>query len=61
MGKELIAQAFAFGGALNEARDIHELDGGWNGLLALGEFSELVQRSSGTPTTPTEGSMVQKG
>jgi hypothetical protein len=37
VGKELIAQAFAFGGALDEPCDVDKGDGGGNGLETFGE------------------------
>ena len=56
VGEELVAEAFAFAGAGDEAGDVDEFDDGGLGLLGLDDF-----RGSGTSTMPTLGSMVQKG
>ncbi|MCS5873293.1 hypothetical protein LN650_12505 [Klebsiella pneumoniae subsp. pneumoniae] len=45
-----------------EARDIHELHGGWQDALRFDDFSRACpDAGSGIGTTPVFGSMVQKG
>ncbi len=39
-GEELVAEARAFGGALDQAGDVHELDGGGHQLVGAGDFRE---------------------
>ena len=41
VGKELVAEAFAFAGASDEASDVDEFDDGGLGLLGLDDFCEL--------------------
>ena len=43
IGKELIAQAFALGGALYKSGDVHELDHRMGGLSGIVHGGELVQ------------------
>ena len=58
---KLVTQAFALGGTGHQSRNVHELDNGRNDALRLDDFSQLLQAGSGTSTTPTLGSMVQRG
>lgn len=59
--EELVAQALALGGAADDARDVDEVDGGGEDLLGGEDLGELGEAGSGTPTTPTFGSMVANG
>ena len=43
VGQELVAQAFAFGGALDDAGDVDEGDGGRHDLLRMHELGEHRQ------------------
>jgi hypothetical protein len=61
VGQELVAQAFALGGAGHQAGDVHEFDDGRLDLLRLDDLDKASSRGSGTSTMPTLGSMVQKG
>ncbi|CZZ40039.1 Uncharacterised protein [Enterobacter hormaechei] len=47
VGQELVAQAFTFGCAFYQARDVHELHGSWQNALRLHDFRELVQTRIG--------------
>ena len=61
MGEELVAEAFAPGGAAHQAGDIDE---GEPRRLDLADFASLAStssRGSGTTTSPTFGSMVLNG
>ncbi|CZU47610.1 Uncharacterised protein [Enterobacter hormaechei] len=43
VGQELVTQAFTFGCAFYQARDVHEFHGGWQNALRFHDFRELVQ------------------
>ena len=43
VGQELVAQAFAFGGALDDAGDVHEGDGGRHDLFGMHELGKHWQ------------------
>ena len=43
VGQELVAQAFALGGAGDQAGDVHELDDGRLDLLRLDDFGQLAE------------------
>ena len=43
IGEEFVAQALALGGALDQAGDVHEFDGGGGVLLRLVHLGQLVQ------------------
>ncbi len=47
VGQELVAQTFTLGCAFYQARDVHELHGGWQNALRLHDFRELVQTRIG--------------
>lgn len=59
--EELVAQALTLGGAAHDARDVDEVDGGRQDALEEKISASLVRRGSGTPTTPTFGSIVANG
>ena len=59
--EELVAEALAFGRAGDETRDVHELHRRRRHLGGAGNLRDLLQRGSGTGTTPTFGSIVQNG
>ena len=61
MAKELVAQALALGGAFDEARDVDDVSRVGTICADLAIAASLSSRSSGTPTSPTLGSMVQNG
>ena len=61
IGQELVAQAFAFGGAAHQAGDVDKGDAGGNDLRDPAILARVSSRGSGTATSPTLGSMVQKG
>ncbi len=62
VGQELVAQAFALGGAGDQAGDVDELDDGrLDAFCGLTISASCARRGSGTSTMPTLGSMVQKG
>jgi hypothetical protein len=42
VGEELVAEAFALAGAGDEAGDVHELDGGGDDDVGLGDFLQDV-------------------
>ena len=60
--EELVAEPLALAGALDQAGDIEELDGGGEGAFRLDEGGDSASsRGSGTWTTPVFGSMVANG
>ena len=61
VGQKLVAQALALGGALDQAGNVHKFHHA--GVVFLGWYISVSASSrwSGTATTPTLGSMVQKG
>ena len=59
--EELIAEPFALRRALDQARDVDELDDRRHDLLGLTIAAIASSRGSGTATTPTFGSIVQNG
>jgi hypothetical protein len=61
VGEELVAEAFALGGAAHEAGDVDEGDAGRDDLLRLRDRAIFFSRGSGTATSPVFGSMVQNG
>ena len=62
VGEELVAQALALGGAPDDAGDVDELDGRRERSCAEPKTSaSFGSRASGTPTTPTLGSIVANG
>jgi hypothetical protein len=61
VGEELIAEAFALGGAANQAGDVDEGEPCRDDLREAAMRASLSRRGSGTPTSPTFGSIVQKG
>ena len=61
VGEELVAQPLPLRGAPDDAGDVDELDRGRQLLGGAEELRELPSRGSGTPTTPTLGSMVANG
>ena len=62
VGEELVAEPLALARALHQAGDVHELDGGRDDDVGLGDALQHVRAAaSGTVTMPTFGSMVQKG
>ena len=61
VGEELVAEAFAFGGAGDQARDVDEFHRRRDDLLRIHDAGSTASRSSGTATTPTFGSIVQNG
>jgi hypothetical protein len=61
IGEELVAETLALGRAFHEARDIDEGHPRGNDLLRLRDPGQLVEPGSGTATSPTLGSIVQKG
>ena len=62
IGEKLIAEPFAFRGAAHEPGDVDEGEPGRNDRLRIRRFPRASpSRGSGTATSPTLGSMVQKG
>ena len=61
IGEELVAQPFALGGAAHQPGNVDEGDAGGNDLGDPAIFASVSSRGSGTATSPTFGSMVQKG
>jgi hypothetical protein len=61
VAEELVAQAFALGRAAHQAGDVDEAELGRDDLLAAAIAASLSSRGSGTPTSPTLGSIVQNG
>ena len=59
--KELVAETRTLACALDKTRDVDKFDDGGGLLLGVVHLGELIERSSGTATMPTFGSMVQKG
>jgi len=59
--QELVAEPLTLGRALDEARDVHELDHRRTFFFGLTSRFRRSSRASGTSTTPTLGSTVQKG
>ena len=59
--EELIAEAFALRGAAHEPGDVDEGEPGRDGLGRLGDLGQRVEARIGDGTSPTFGSMVQKG
>ena len=47
VGQELVTQTFTFGCTFHQARDVHELHGGWQNALRLHDFRKLVQTRVG--------------
>ena len=43
VAEELVAEAFTGAGALDEAGDVHEFDGGWDELFGAGDFRERLE------------------
>lgn len=41
--EELVAKAFAFAGAFDEAGDVDEFDGGWNDFFGIYGFGKLFE------------------
>ena len=58
--KELVAEALTLGRALDKACNVDEFDRGGREFLRLMQVAQPLQTTSGTATTPTFGSMVQK-
>ena len=62
VAEELVAETLARARAFHEAGDVDELDRGRDDDVGLRDALQLgSSRASGTVTTPTFGSMVQKG
>ena len=62
VAEKLVAQPLALARAAHQPRDVDEVDRGRDDAVGVHDAVERLQaRSSGTVTTPTFGSMVQKG
>ena len=60
--RNLLPEALPLRGAADDAGDVDELHGRGQHLGQAEDLGELAAaRSSGTPTTPTLGSIVAKG
>ncbi len=62
IGEELVAETLALRGAAHEPGDVDEGEAGRDDLGRAGDGRRgTSRRGSGTATSPTFGSMVQKG
>ena len=61
VGQELVAEPLALGGAAHQAGDVDEGEAGRDVRAEPAISASLSRRGSGTPTSPTLGSMVQNG
>ena len=59
--EELVAQPLALAGALDDAGDVDEVDRRGDELREPKTSASFGSRASGTPTTPTFGSIVANG
>ena len=59
--EELVAEALALGCAAHEAGDVDEVDRRGDDRFGWSSATSASSRASGTGTTPTFGSIVQKG